>query len=69
MPSTISNKDGRSYHHFLIKVEAEPPFRVLQVGLVLLLCLQANGLVSPGGAEYSSILWLGSVCLEHIDAF
>jgi hypothetical protein len=30
--SSGTNKDGRSYHHFLIKVEAQPPFRVLQVG-------------------------------------
>jgi hypothetical protein len=29
-----ANKDGRSYHHFLIKVESEPPFRVLQVNIL-----------------------------------
>jgi hypothetical protein len=26
-----ANKEGRSYHHFLIKVEAQPPFKVTQV--------------------------------------
>lgn len=30
-----NHKDGRSYHHYLYKMEAEPPFRALQVRLVV----------------------------------
>jgi hypothetical protein len=26
--------DGRSYHHYLYKMEASPPFRPLEVGLL-----------------------------------
>jgi len=54
-------KDGKTYRHFLIKVEAQPPFKVLQVCQRIAELPQA---LQPATSASNTrvISWFGSTC-------